>query len=98
MPQSKKLHHKISNKLDQLHELIDKFDEVRMIDSDDPETWDSDTLYNLVENLKKTLKLLEDKKSSQAKDPFGDPIILEAGLCSLVDEYQENENEADSDF
>ena len=90
MPKSKKLQNKISNKLDQLSKLLDKIDEVRVINSDDPETWDSDTLYNLVENLKEALKLLEDKESKQ-RDDFGEPIILEEGLCSLVDEYYEDE-------
>ena len=96
MPKSKKLENKISKKLDQLQELIDKFDEVRLINSNDPDTWDSDILYNLIENLKETLQLLEDKKHPKAKDSFGEPIILEEGLGTLVDEYhsddEENEN------
>jgi len=47
-----------------------------------------------VENLKETLQLLEDKESKSEKDEFGQPLILEAGLCSLMDEYQEEgENE-----
>ncbi|CAG8632028.1 2199_t:CDS:2 [Ambispora gerdemannii] len=49
-------------KLAQLSQLLDKIDEVRAINSDEPETWDSDTLYNLVEDLKKALELLEDQK------------------------------------
>jgi len=49
-------------------------------------------LYNLVENLKEALQLLEDKKSKQLNE-FGEPIILEAGLCSLVDSYQEEEED-----
>jgi hypothetical protein len=50
-------------------------------------------LYNLIENLKEALQLLEDKESQKEKDEFGQPLILEAGLCSLVDEYHEEENE-----
>jgi hypothetical protein len=38
MPKSKKLQKQIEKKLDQLQELIDKFDEVRHINSDDPDT------------------------------------------------------------
>lgn len=98
MPKSKKLENKISKKLGQLSELLNKIDGVRIINSDDPETWDSDTLYNLVENLKKTLQLLEDKKHPKQKDPFGDPLILEEGLCSLVDEYHEEEEEDTEDI
>ena len=95
MPKTKKLQNKISKKLDQLSKLLDKIDEVRVINSDEPETWDSDTLYNLVENLKEALVLLEDKVNPEEKDSFGEPLILEVGLCSLVDEYQSEEEESE---
>lgn len=95
MPKSKKLQKQIENKLEQLSKLLNKIDEVRVINSADPETWDSDALHDLVENLKETLKLLEDKKHPTEKDPFGDPIILEEGLCSLVDEYHEDEEDSE---
>jgi len=78
----------IERKLEQLGELLDEVDEIRNIDSDDPETWDSDTLYNALEVLKEILQLLEDKKALDKKDEFGEPLILEQGICSLVDEYQ----------
>ena len=97
MPKSKKLQNKISKKLDQLQTLIDEINEVQNLNSDDPETWDSDTLYNLVENLKETLKLLEDKEHPKQKDEFGAPIILEVGLCSLLDEYHADEEEIHDD-
>lgn len=93
MPKSKKLEKKIENKLDKLSKLLDKIAEAHNINSDDSETWDSDALYNLAENLKETLQLLDDKESKQ-KDDFGQPLVLEEGLCSLVDEYHsEEENE-----
>lgn len=83
----------IIKKLAQLAKLLDQIAEAQAINSDDPETWDSDTLYDLVENLKKALQLLVDKKSKQLDD-WGEPLILEEGLCSLVDEYHEKkENE-----
>ena len=91
----KSLLRKIEKKLDQLTELLDHIDEARIINSDDSETWDSDTLYNLAENLKETLKLLEDQESPKEKDEFGQPLILEVGLCSLVDEFQEEEDSED---
>ena len=94
MPKTKKLQKQIEKKLDQLSELLNKIDEAHAINSDDSETWDSDTLYNL-ENLKETLKLLEDKEHPKEKDNFGEPIILEEGLCSLVDQYQEEEEESE---
>ena len=93
MPRSKKLQNQIEKKLESLSKLINDIDEVHVINSDDPDTWDSDTLYSLVENLKETLKLLEDKKALQEKDEFGEPLILETGICSLVDEYFEEEAE-----
>ena len=98
MPKSKKLQRKIEKKLDQLQELLDQIEEVRAINSDDPETWDSDALYNLVANLKEALDLLEDKENPEEKDNFGNPLILEEGLCSLVDEYQSEEEEDPEDF
>ncbi len=93
MPPTKKLQNQIANKLDQLSKLLDKIDEIRIINPDDPDTWDSDTLYTLVKNLKTTLQLLADKESTKEKDEFGQPLILEEGLCSLMDEYYEDEEE-----
>ena len=91
MPKSKKLHYQIENKLEKLKKLLDKIDEARVINSHDPETWDSDTLYDLVENLKAPLKLLEDQRIKGKYDEFGQPLT-EAGLCSLVDEYHEEDD------
>jgi len=91
MPKSKKLEKQIENKLEKLDQLINKINEAKAINSDDPETWDADTLYGLVENLKETLQLLEDQKGKQLDD-FGEPIILEEGLCSLVDSYHSKED------
>ena len=85
---------KISQKLDQLKEILDQILEAQTINSDDPDTWDSDTLYNLVEELKKSLALLEDKKIKGQFDQFGQPVY-ENGLCSLVDEYWEKKDEND---
>jgi len=91
----RQLKKQIERKLDQLQELLDNIDEARQIDSDDSETWDSDTLYNLVANLREALELLEDKESKKEKNQFGNPLILEEGLCSLVDEYQSEEEESE---
>jgi len=38
MPKSKKLHQKIENKLEKLSKLLDKINEVQVINSDEPET------------------------------------------------------------
>ena len=89
---NKSLQKNIENKLEKLHELLDKFDEVRNIEPDEPETWDVDTLYDLVETLQEILELLGDQKGKQL-DEFGEPIILEEGLCSLVDNYHSEDKE-----
>lgn len=86
---------KIEKKLEQLKELLDKITEAQIINSDDPDTWDSDTLYDLVENCKEVLKLLEDQESKKETDELGNPLILEAGLCSLVDEFWEKQGGSD---
>lgn len=88
----KKLTKQIEKKLAKLQKLLDQVDEARIINSDDSETWDSDVLHDLAENLKRTLRLLEDQKSKQLDD-WGEPIVLEEGLCSLMDDYQENAEE-----
>lgn len=81
---------KIAKKLNQLTELLDKIDEARAINSDDPETWDPDVLYELAENCQEMIRLLEGKLS-KAKDEFGEPLVIEEGLCSLVDEWAEKQ-------
>lgn len=86
----KSLSKKIERKLDQLAELLDQIEEVRVIDSNDSDTWDSDALYNLAENLKEALKLLEDQPLKGKYDEFGQ-LLTEDGLCSLVDEYNSEE-------
>ena len=97
MPKSKKLQKQIEKKLDQLQEILDEINDLQSLDSDDPDTWDSDTLYNATEKLKAALKLLEDKEDPKQKDNFGEPIILEDGLCTLVDEYFSEEEEEDDE-
>jgi hypothetical protein len=43
------------------------------------------------------LKLLEDQEHPREKDNFGNPLILEEGILTLVDEYQSEEEEEDED-
>ena len=88
----KKLQKQIEKKLEQLDKLLDKIAEAKAVNPDEPETWDSDTLYNLVTELKEALALLEDKQSHQLND-WGEPIVLEEGLCSLVDSYHSEDEE-----
>ena len=88
----KKLAKKIAAKLDKLNQLLDQIDEARILNADDPETWSSDILYDLIANLKKTLKLLEDQIIKGQYDEFDQPLT-ELGLASLMDEYESEEDE-----
>ena len=88
----KKLQRQIENQLEKLSKLIDHITEAQIIIAHEPDTWDSDTLYNLVEQLKAALQILEDQRIKGKFDEFGQPLT-EAGLCSLMDDYLENEEE-----
>ena len=89
---SKKLAKKIQSQLDKLHKLLEDIQEAQIIVAHEPDTWDADTLYNLEENLKEALKLLEDQPVKGKYDEFGQPLY-EEGLCSLIEEYQSEEEE-----
>ena len=89
---SKKLQKHIEKKLETLQELLNKITEAQVINPAEPTTWDSDTLYNLVEKCKEMIKLLEDQQLQGKYDEFGCPLY-EDGLCSLVDEYHSQQDE-----
>ena len=90
---NKKLKKSIQNKLEKLKKLLDNISEAQVIDTNDPETWDSDILYSITEDLKEALQILQDQTSKTKQDEFGQPLIIEEGLCSLIDEYQSEEEE-----
>jgi len=92
---NKKLKKLIASQLTKLQNLLDNLNQAQIMQPEEPETWDSDALYNLTATLKAALKLLEDQKSNQEKDPWGDPLVLEEGLCSLMNAYQEEEEDYD---
>jgi hypothetical protein len=76
--------------------LLDNITAAQTMDANDSDTWDSDTLYSLVEDLKEALKLLQDQKAKQL-DNWGEPIILETGLCSLMDDWEAQREEEEDD-
>ena len=82
----------IQNQLEKLNQLLDQIEEVRIIQPDEPDTWDCDLLANLVKNCQSVIKLCEDKRSKQL-DSWEDPLVLEEGLYSLINSYQENDEE-----
>jgi len=90
---NKKLAKQIETKLDKLAELLDNITAAQAIDPNDSDTWDSDTLYSLVEDLKESLQLLEDKKTNQ-RNEYGE-LIINPGLCSLVDDWESQREEED---
>ena len=92
---SKELENKIEKKLAKLSKLLDKIEEARIINSDDPDTWNSEALYDLKANLQETLQLLADQKDKKLDD-WGQPLVLEIGLCSLLDDW-ESQKEAEND-
>ncbi|MDR1670256.1 MAG: hypothetical protein LBR43_00835 [Spiroplasmataceae bacterium] len=91
------LKRKIAKNLEKLENLLDKTDDARAIEASDPETWDSDALYDLKELAKEIQELLEDKIDPKQKDEYGEPLLLETGICSLVDEYHEEEEFSDDE-
>ena len=94
---AKKLQRQIASQLEKLSRLLDNIQEAQIIVAQEPETWDADLLANLATNLKAALKLLEDQKSNQEKDPWGEPLTLAEGLGSLMNAYWENDEEEEDD-
>ena len=92
---NKKLAKQIETKLDKLTELLDNITAAQAIDPNDSDTWDSDTLYNLIEDLKEALQLLKDQKTNQ-RNEYGE-LIINPGLCSLVDDWESQREEEDDD-
>lgn len=72
----------ITKKLTELETILE---EIRnfIIETDDPEMWDSDYYYDLAKQLKEALILLEDNQQT-----------AEYGIYSLIEEYSA-ENEED---
>ena len=88
MPKNKSLEKLIEKKLYQLNQQLDKLNNSQ-INPEEPEMWDSDHFYNLVELLKETIALLQDKKAQKELDELGEPLVLEVGICSLIDLWTE---------
>jgi len=87
----KRLQNKITKKLTELNDILEEISNSQ-IEIEDTEMWDADYYYDLAEQLKAALALLEDKKLCHQLDEFGNPLI-EAGICSLLDKYTSEEEE-----
>ena len=86
---NKNLTQQIEKQLFKLKKLIEQIGN-HDINPEDSELWDPDYYYDLTEQLKDALKLLEDQKTSSK---YGETLTLEPGICSLIDDYQENQEE-----
>lgn len=85
---TKQLQKQIEKKLYKLKKLLESLTN-HSINPEDSELWDSDYYYDLTEQLKEALNLLQDKKTP---DKYGDIITLEPSICSLIDDYQEEKD------
>ena len=88
-----KLARQIEKQLTALQKLIEQIGN-HDIHPDDPTLWDPDYYYDLAEQLKEALQMLEGKK---ATTKYGETIILEEGICSLIDDYQNEAEEEEAD-
>ena len=57
--------------------------------------WDSSYYYDLADKLKEALGILQDKQTNKLDD-WGEPIILETGLLSLLDDWETEKEEAEN--
>ena len=89
-----KLAEKIEKKLVALEKVIEKIRN-KVIDSDDSEMWDSSYYYDLASKLKEALGLLQNKQANKLDD-WGEPIILETGLLSLLDDWETEKEETEN--
>jgi hypothetical protein len=97
MPKSKKLQKQIEKKLDHLDKAIQKARDT-VIDIYDENNWDYDHYSSLETKLEKALELLKDKVIPGKKDEYGDPIVSEKGILTLLDELNEEEEEKSEDI
>ena len=91
-----KLKKELSKNLKNLEELVEKVRNTQ-IEPDDPETWDPDYYSELETNLDDCLALLRNHILEGKKDEYGDPIITQKGILTLIDEWQEENNEDDEE-
>ena len=79
----------------QLNTLNNKLEDIRntIVDSTDNETWDPDHYSELQTNLETALILLKDQVVKGKVDEFGDPIIINKGILTLLDEWKEETKE-----
>ena len=90
---NKKLAKQIEKRLETLQKLIEQIGN-HDIHPDDSELWDPDYYYDLAEQLKEAFQMLEGKK---ATTKYGETLILEEGICALIDDYQNEAEEEEDD-
>lgn len=90
---NQKLQNQITNKLATLTKIIELIRN-KVIEPDNSEMWDSSYYYDLEAKLKEALELLEGKKDKKLDD-WGKPIILEVGILSLLDDWEDEKEGKD---
>ena len=84
-----KLKEEITKNLKKLDELIEKVRNTG-IDIEEENNWDCDYYSELQTNLENALVLLKDKTTGKLDD-YGDPIVLEKGILTLLTEWEDDE-------
>ena len=86
---NKKRQKKIEKKLDQLSDLLDNITAAQTMDANDSDTWDSDALYSLVEDLKEFT-------CSNCQQPINDHDLTQKnytlGICDYANEINQFHN------
>ena len=85
-----KLKEEITKNLKKLDELVEKVRNTG-IDIEEENNWDCDYYSELQTNLENALALLKDKVLLGKLNEFGDPIISEKGILTLLTEWEGDE-------
>ena len=86
----KELKKAISQQLNNLNEQVNKIRNTQ-IDTDEENNWDCDYYSELQTNLESALALLKDKAIPGQLNDFGEPVISEKGILTLLGEWEEDD-------
>ena len=90
-----KLKEAISQQLNNLEEVVEKVRNTG-IDAEDETKWDYDYYSSLQSKLEEALALFKNKELVPRQlDEYGDPIISEKGILTLLDEWKDETSKDD---
>lgn len=87
-----KIFKKLKAKLLLLEPIIEDIRNINL-DPEDEETWDADYYSELESNCQQALGLLSNMVVKDKYNEFGDPVISEPGIVTLMEEYNSEEDE-----